>query len=302
MGNIIVNELSNETILEEVKNSYNSNYYNKIEDYIFICFLLGNDFLPHFPALNIRLNGFTILLELYKKLFKAHENLIINNSINWNNFKKYIKNIAENEVTFIKEINNVRTKQSKKFYPENNSEEIEFKFSCMPSWERNIENFINPLEEDWQHRYYYSLCDIDSRTSNYSNKLESLCTNYIETLQWVYYYYSSQCKNWSLHFKYNYPPLLCDLYAYIPYFNSELGFIEDYNILNEKLLLCYVLPINSLNLLPDNIRNYLLKEYKEHYATNYEISYAFCKYFYEGHIHFPKIKTDEFNDNILKLL
>jgi len=302
LGNIIVNELSYETILEDVKNSYNSNYYNKIEDYIFICFLLGNDFLPHFPALNIRLNGFTVLLELYKKLFKVNENLIVNNSINWNNFKKYIKNIAENEETFITEVYNVRTKQCKKFYPENNSEEIEFKFSCMPSWERNIENFINPLEEDWQHRYYYSLCTIDSRKSDYSNKLESLCTNYLETLQWVYYYYSSQCKNWSHHFKYNYPPLLCDLYAYIPYFNSELRFNENYNILNEKVLLCYVLPINSLNLLPDNIRNYLLKEYKEHYATNYEISYAFCKYFYEGHVHFPKINTDEFNNNILKLL
>jgi 5'-3' exonuclease len=99
---------------------------------------LGNDFLPHFPALNIRLNGFTILLELYKKLFKANEFLIVNNSIHWNSFKKYIKNIAEHEETFIKEIYNIREKQSKKFYPETNSEEIEFKYSCIPSWERNI--------------------------------------------------------------------------------------------------------------------------------------------------------------------
>ena len=66
---------------------YDATYYNKIEDYIFICFLLGNDFLPHFPALNIRQNGFTILLELYKKLFKQSDFLIVANSINWNNFK-----------------------------------------------------------------------------------------------------------------------------------------------------------------------------------------------------------------------
>jgi 5'-3' exonuclease len=302
LGNIIVNELTINILTKDVKKLYDNTYYNKIEDYIFICFLLGNDFLPHFPALNIRLNGFTVLLELYKKLFKSNEFLIVNNSINWNNFKKYIKNIAEHEETFIKEIYIVRDKQSKKFYPETTSEEIEYKFSCMPSFERNIENFINPLEEDWQHRYYYSLCAIDSTKNDYSNKLEALCTNYLETLQWVYYYYSSPCKNWTLHFKYNYPPLLSDLYAYIPYFNSEFNMVENYNILNEKLLLCYVLPLNSLTLLPDKIHSYLLQEYKEYYNTNYEIIYAFCKYFYEGHIHFPKIKIEEFNEKILKLL
>lgn len=300
LGSIIVNELTGEG--HDVIKPSNTNYYNKIEDYIFICFLLGNDFLPHFPALNIRLNGFTILLELYKKLFKANEFLIVNNSIHWNSFKKYIKNIAEHEETFIKEIYNIREKQSKKFYPETNSEEIEFKYSCIPSWERNIENFINPFEEDWQHRYYYSLCAIDSRKNDYTQNLEVLCTNYLQTLQWVYYYYSSPCKNWSLYFKYNYPPLLCDLYAYIPYFNSEFAMSENYNILNDKLLLCYVLPVSSLNLLPDKIHKYLLKEYKEHYNTTYEINYAFCKYFYEGHIHFPKINIEEFNENILKLL
>ena len=303
LGNIIYNEVTNEVTNEVAHNKiYDATYYNKIEDYIFICFLLGNDFLPHFPALNIRQNGFTILLELYKKLFKQSDFLIVANSINWNNFKKYIKNIAQHEETFIKEIYNTREKHSKKFYPETSSEEIEYKFSCMPSFERNIENFINPYEEDWQHRYYYSLCAIDSRKNDYVHNLESLCRNYLETLQWVYHYYSSSCKNWTLYFKYNYPPLLSDLYMYIPYFNSEFVMLENNNILNEKLLLCYVLPRNSLNLLPDKIHNYLLKEYNEHYNTNYEIIYAFCKYFYEGHVHFPKIKIEEFNTKILRLL
>ena len=281
---------------------HSTQFYNKIEDYIFICFLLGNDFLPHFPALNIRLNGFTILLELYKKLFKANECLTANNSINWHNFKKYIKHIAEHEEKFIKEVYTVREKQGKKFYPENSEEEIMFKFTAMPSWDRNIELYINPYEEEWRHRYYYSLFSINSNNADYNSKIELACTNYLETLQWVYYYYTSSCKNWTLYFKYNYPPLLSDLYAYIPYFNSEFVFKENNNILNEKLLLCHVLPKASLHLLPPTLHRYLLDNYSHLFKDDLEICYAFCKYFYEGHVNFLEFNIEDFNNNIMKLV
>ena len=277
-------------------------YYNKIEDYIFICFLLGNDFLPHVPAINIRINGFTILLELYQKLFGSNEFIINNGSINWHSFKKYIKHIAENEEQFIKEVYNVREKQSKKYYPETSNVELEHKFNSIPSLDLNIEHYINPYEEDWQHRYYYILCSIDSRNKDYNYNLKLICRNYLETLQWVYHYYISECKNWTLHYKYYYPPLLCDLYTYIPYFNSELAMVEDYNILNPNVLLAYVLPKNSLHLLSEKIVKYLLANYEKYYREDYDIVYAFCKYFYEGHVVFPKIEHTSFNNAILKLV
>ena len=35
--------------------------------YIALMSLMGNDFLPHFPALNIRTNGIYHLIEIYKQ-------------------------------------------------------------------------------------------------------------------------------------------------------------------------------------------------------------------------------------------
>jgi 5'-3' exoribonuclease 2 len=37
-----------------------------IDDFIFMCFLVGNDFLPHLPMLNIATGGIDVLLYLYK--------------------------------------------------------------------------------------------------------------------------------------------------------------------------------------------------------------------------------------------
>lgn len=89
---------------------------NRIKDYIFICFLLGNDFLPHFPALNIRTVGVDVLLNVYRETIGNTDKFLINGkAIQWENLYKMIKHIADKEDELLMDEHKKRDKFCKRF-------------------------------------------------------------------------------------------------------------------------------------------------------------------------------------------
>jgi len=263
---------------------------NKVFDYIFICFMLGNDFLPHFPSMNIRTNGIDILINAYKSVFNNNNDFLTNGrSIVWKNLRKYLSYLANNELENLKREMSIRDKWEKKYIGSNNgtSSVLEESFMLLPTKNREIEKYINPGEDGWENRYYKMLFNIDID----DDRKSQICNNYLEGIEWTLKYYTTGCPDWKWCYQYHYAPLLKDLLSYTPYFNVELINYDKNNMepVNEYTQLCYVLPRNSLYYLPSDIHNKLLEKYDYLYGTDYSFTWAFCKYFWESHVNLPHI-------------
>lgn len=291
---------------------------NIIQDYIFLCFLLGNDFMPHFPALNIRTTGINHVLNAYNtinginnisnnisKIYIPKNNLINNNKIIWKNVRKLFEILAENEYSNLLEEYKIREKWEKRFRPTNTQKQIEDKFISIPIEDRHTEKYINPKEDNWEYRYYKSLFNIeflDNNLESDNERMRQITVNYLETLDWTFNYYNKGCIDWKHYYKYNYPPLLKDLYKYIPVFDTNFIKVKEKNPINEYVQLCYVLPHNSLKLLPEKLYKILLDNYADYYRLDYQFQWAFCKYFWECHVLMPHIDLKILENIVSKFL
>jgi 5'-3' exonuclease len=281
----------------------------KVYDYIFLCFFLGNDFMPHFPALNIRTGGIDKMLNAYRVTIKPTEYLTDGKTINWNNVRKVVTYLAKLEEVFISNENKSRDNKerySKQIYnnslkdkivstststSEKEKEEKFRQFEATPLNERDLERYINPYKPYWQTRYYRALFDIKSDSTGLQTK--DICLNYLEGLEWTLKYYTSGCPDWRWKYKYNYPPLLQDLIKFIPVFSNEFMPAKPQNPVSELVQLCYVLPKHSLTLLPPRLKEALLQKYPEQYKDNCAFVWAYCRYFWESHIIMDEIDIDE---------
>jgi len=273
-----------------MNNGTSDNYNNKIYDYIFMCFFLGNDFMPHFPSINIRTGGIDKMLNAYKAVIgDKNEYLTDGNKIYWKNVRKLVQHLASLEEEYLKNETKLRDKRAKYIIPDTTPEEKYKKFDLIPNYDRSIEKSINPFKHNWQNRYYKYLFNLEIN----ENHKKEICNNYLEGLEWTMKYYTTGCPNWRWCYNYNYPPLLSDLIHHIPYFEKDLVIYKTPNPVTEIVQLSYVLPKQSLHLLPEQIYNKLLNERSEWYKSDCNFIWAYCRYFWESHVDLPDINIDE---------
>ena len=304
-------------VASEMNCSYPDNH--RMYDYVFLCFLLGNDFLPHFPALNIRTHGIQRLVDIYRNVIgNTQERFLISKSkpytIQWREVTRLFQELAKQEHVFIKQEYGHRKKWDDKTpenYPTKTVEEKHNLIQNLPVLFRGKEQFINPYESGWEERYYHTLFLDNSKRIESAEDIDRLLPsrkeismNYLEGLEWVFTYYTNTCMDWRWSYKYHYPPLLKDLVKFVPY--GKMTFFDKPGPNARKPLraltqLAYVLPPPlHPKLLPYHVSEMLQKKYShcflqetdENGTPKMVFRWAFCRYFWESHIIFPEISQE----------
>ena len=281
-----------------------------INDYIFLCFFIGNDFIHNSPCINIRYGGLDNILEIYNKLQEENGGLyylIYDNKLDLNNFKKFIHKIYLSENKFLEKILFIRMKQHKKFknmfhdiyssyitnksldhYQEDRLEEFN---NHIPIIDRRDELKIFNELDCWQRKYYmFNLYHKHNYNPSYDDLLKQdindVCKNYLESFIWTANYYFDDCLSWTWYYKYHFAPSMKDLNNYLSNINDLNIIKEDKEPLKSVEQLRLILPKKSFYLIP-GVEKYPGYYYPKSFKTNYIMK----RYNWEGHPILPDIYT-----------
>lgn len=188
---------------------------NLLYDYIFLCFLLGNDFLEHVPSLMIKENGINVVMKYYNLVFEKNNNYLINmdalhnnkleKSINLDMLKDIFYHLGKSEDYFFKNVYSIYKNKNKRVYKDSfDIDEINNNNQNVYFYNKDI---IKYNEYGYKERYYKFYGDVN---------INNACKNYIIGLFWILGYYNNHSHdNWSWYYEYEATPFASDIYLYL---------------------------------------------------------------------------------------
>ena len=233
--------------LYKLQNIFNDNQI--INDYVVLCFLLGNDFLEHIPSLNIKDNGINMLLKSYINAVKINTKPLIDvskingsddnwkDSINLNVLKDIFEKISGSEEYYFSNVfSPYKMDKSKTTKNVDSNESIKIIYrdtinldilTSDDTLEKGLYFSFNDCIKYNKHGYkkrYYSYYGVEN--------VEKACQNYIEGIYWIFGYYKNHVhNNWTWDYKYNAVPFASDIYNFLKN-NSENNIKK--NVIIEK--------------------------------------------------------------------
>ena len=221
-----------------------------VQNYCMLCFLCGNDFLPHSPSLNIRNNVIEYLLDVYSNI-----GTLINtdNTINWDNMSVLFYQLSLKEDNLIKQ--EVKWKESRTI----SNITAEDRLNHLPMTDMTIEHRLIKSPKKYNEILFGTIDDAP------------ICKNYIDMLHWCWNYYNGVLLDNVKHYSSPYTPSFKSLLKHMPLDNIY----ETNNTMIDMhpyTQLLYVLPYTDYHYLPFDYTD-IVNKYPMLIKMNHKIHY-----------------------------
>ena len=264
-----------------------------IDDWVLMCMLVGNDFIPNVPMLDIAEHGLDQMITAYKtRVLPHHGYLLRGGRIQAGAYLAFLRAVSEitGPIWTEKLAKNFAAPRRRFGPPQPTSAELEEKAA-----ERDAENRALDMEQGGSladegfstksNLVYYRMKfkeffrDPESRRarSRAESKasIRQLCYHYLEGIAWVYRYYYEGCCSWGWFYPYHYAPMTEELINCLT--NDDFARVsrdmplgQPYRPLEQ---LMSVLPGQSSKLLPEALRPLVLRPESalaEYYPSEFE--------------------------------
>ena len=239
-----------------------------INDFVFLCFLCGNDFLPHIPAIEIMEGGIEVIMTVCKSVGEKFGHITRNNNGNIvfckKSLKAFLEIIAESEKDLLEQ----KYKNRTQYFPDDILDS-----SVLYDGDNYIVD-IDMFREKYNEKYFSE------------NDLEKVCHTYLGGLQWVLSYYTKEVPSWKWFYPYHYAPLASSIVKYIDTYEKP----RYYKGIPYPpfLQLMSILPPKSSELLPKAMSNVLkLPVMKKYCPDEVEVDLSGKRQEYQGIVLLP---------------
>jgi len=242
--------------------SYNYILERVVDDFAFMCMLIGNDFLPPVPHLDIASGGLNLLVRSYKEIQKDIKGYLTQNS------KMHVGRVE----IFLEKLSSEA--EGVFFYKKN---------KCSKSSEKII---------NYKFDYYLSKFGTNLKDTENISQLDTLKERYMEGLNWCLSYYHNGCPSWNWFFPGYFAPLGSDL-SHLSDLKIKFTKGRPFEPVTQLLA---VLPPKSSNLLPESLAKLMIQEdspISNFYPENFQIDMNGKKNIWEGIVLLPFIEQEK---------
>lgn len=271
-----------------------SNLDISTDDFIILCYLIGNDFLPNILTLDVKKGGLDKIFRAWKSLKEKKGietlydkngeivSLILNKNldkyeINWEILRGVFNELKWTEKYIWKNINRDKLLNQDTLEIEEKNDLEKFKqIEKKEQMDKFIEgsssytDFLDKIEFSSSIEYYSYYLGIECIDIDKSIIIK-MVNEYINGINWCMLYYLDECRDWNWGYNFMVAPLICDILNFFPNSKNILNIVE-----NRKLN-----PVEQLILaIPPQTYKYVLeKELVDKIKSNKFIGYMFPELF-----------------------